>query len=205
MDCLATGVEKRVCDDIAARQQLGIAKYGTTVEGNPLTLYEWLNHAYQECLDQAVYLKAAMEQIHHVTPNTESNMPTTVTAIEKHELKVPDGWEPVSLEMRPPKPGEYFLHSSGNAVIATIPCSFNFLILRKCAPPWVWPEWLTATYIAMDKSGLWTAYISQPERFEREWASCGPCASLRNRIIAFTPPSCDNWEDSLMKNPNLKD
>lgn len=56
-----TGTEARVCDDIAKRQSLGIAKYGTTVEHNPLQLREWLEHAYQECLDQAVYLRRAME------------------------------------------------------------------------------------------------------------------------------------------------
>jgi len=51
------GVEAEVCADIAARQQKGVAKYGTTVEANPLSLEQWLQHAYEECLDQAVYLK----------------------------------------------------------------------------------------------------------------------------------------------------
>jgi len=57
------GTEARVCQDIAERQALGIAKYGTTVEKNPLCLLEWLEHAYQECLDQAVYLKRAIEKL----------------------------------------------------------------------------------------------------------------------------------------------
>lgn len=59
----ASGVEARVCEDIAARQAVGIAKYGTTVEANPLPLREWLEHAYQESLDLPIYLKRAMEQI----------------------------------------------------------------------------------------------------------------------------------------------
>ncbi len=58
-----TGTELRVCEDIAARQQFGIKKYGQTVEQNPLSLREWLEHAYYEALDQAVYLKRAMEEI----------------------------------------------------------------------------------------------------------------------------------------------
>lgn len=58
-----SGTESRVCQDIAARQSLGIAKYGQTVEQNQLTLREWLQHAYQECLDQAVYLRRAIELI----------------------------------------------------------------------------------------------------------------------------------------------
>lgn len=58
-----TGTESRVCADIAARQAKGIAKYGTTVQDNPLALREWLQHAYEECLDQAVYLKRAIEEL----------------------------------------------------------------------------------------------------------------------------------------------
>ena len=63
MSAAPTGPEARVCADIAGRQALGIRKYGTTVEGNPLTLREWLQHAYEETLDQAVYLRRAIEQI----------------------------------------------------------------------------------------------------------------------------------------------
>lgn len=59
----AQGTEQKVCEDIAKRQQLGISKYGTTVEQNPLPLREWLQHAYEECLDQAVYLKRAIEEM----------------------------------------------------------------------------------------------------------------------------------------------
>ena len=57
------GIEALVCDDITERQALGINKYGRTVANNPLCLLEWLEHAYQECLDQAVYLRRAMAEI----------------------------------------------------------------------------------------------------------------------------------------------
>ena len=59
----ATGIEAFVCADIAARQRLGVAKYGTTVQENPLTLRQWLIHAYEECLDQAVYLRRVIDEI----------------------------------------------------------------------------------------------------------------------------------------------
>ncbi len=59
----ASGTESRVCEDIAMRQWGGIAKYGTTVADNPLALRAWMQHAYEECLDQAVYLKRAMEEM----------------------------------------------------------------------------------------------------------------------------------------------
>lgn len=50
-----TGIEKLVIDDIAARQQHGILKYGRTVAESP---DDMLQHAYEEALDLAVYLKA---------------------------------------------------------------------------------------------------------------------------------------------------
>ena len=60
---MISGIEAKVCADIAARQQLGINKYGTTVADNPLDLRQWLQHAYEECLDQAVYLRRAMAEL----------------------------------------------------------------------------------------------------------------------------------------------
>ena len=66
----ASGIEAVVCADIEERQALGINKYGTTVAENPLELVQWLTHAYEECLDQAVYLRRAIEQINK-TKGTE--------------------------------------------------------------------------------------------------------------------------------------
>ncbi len=60
---IATGIEKQVCEDIAERQAKGIAKYGTTVAENPLELKQWLQHAYEETLDKAIYLKRAICEI----------------------------------------------------------------------------------------------------------------------------------------------
>lgn len=57
------GTEQRVCDDIKERQEKGYVKYGTTVQDNPLILKQWLQHAYEETLDQAIYLRRAIEEI----------------------------------------------------------------------------------------------------------------------------------------------
>jgi hypothetical protein len=59
----AHGIEAKVCEDIAKRQELGMNKYGVSVADNQLTLREWLQNAYEEVLDQAVYLKRAMDEI----------------------------------------------------------------------------------------------------------------------------------------------
>ena len=58
-----TGTEARVCEMIASRQRLGVAKYGMTVAGNPLSLRQWLMHSLEEKLDDAVYMLRAIEEI----------------------------------------------------------------------------------------------------------------------------------------------
>ena len=57
------GTEKRLCELIAHRQELGIAKYGQTVAENPLELSKWLQHALEETCDLAVYLLRAKEKL----------------------------------------------------------------------------------------------------------------------------------------------
>lgn len=58
-----SGIESAVCKDIADRQAKGISKYGTTVSANPLPLRAWLQHAYEEHLDAAIYLRRAIAEI----------------------------------------------------------------------------------------------------------------------------------------------
>ena len=55
--------ETEVCADIKRRQELGIAKYGTTVAQNPLDLRQWLQHSYAEQLDNAIYTKRAIQEL----------------------------------------------------------------------------------------------------------------------------------------------
>lgn len=50
-----------ICREIAARQRLGVQKYGTTLADNPATLRERLRHALEESLDLAVYAQWAMD------------------------------------------------------------------------------------------------------------------------------------------------
>lgn len=45
------------------RSLKGIAKYGTTLEGNNLSLYKWLQHAKEEAMDMALYLHKAQKQL----------------------------------------------------------------------------------------------------------------------------------------------
>lgn len=56
-------VVEAVRADLLKRSQFGIAKYGVTLDRTDLTLRDWLQHAYEECLDQANYLKRSIMEI----------------------------------------------------------------------------------------------------------------------------------------------
>jgi len=49
-----------VIDDLTSREQRGKAKYGTTMDRKDLNHKQWLQHAYEEALDMALYLKKAI-------------------------------------------------------------------------------------------------------------------------------------------------
>ena len=70
---MPSGIEAIVCEDIAQRQRLGIEKYGMTVASNPAHLREWLEHAYEESLDEAIYLRRAIAEIDATNPPVVSS------------------------------------------------------------------------------------------------------------------------------------
>lgn len=45
------------------RSRFGLAKYGQTVETNPLNLIEWLTHLQEELMDAVVYLERIKEEM----------------------------------------------------------------------------------------------------------------------------------------------
>lgn len=50
-------VTEQVINDIQQRELKGIETYGTTMDRNDLSQDEWLQHAYEEALDFAIYLR----------------------------------------------------------------------------------------------------------------------------------------------------
>ena len=56
-------IVEQVRGDLLARSKRGIEKYGVTMDREDLNLLEWLQHAYEETLDKALYLKRAMKEI----------------------------------------------------------------------------------------------------------------------------------------------
>jgi hypothetical protein len=52
-----------VRQDLFDRSEVGIKKYGVTLDRTDLGLKDWLQHAYEESLDHALYLKRAIKEI----------------------------------------------------------------------------------------------------------------------------------------------
>jgi len=51
-----------VIKDLNDREAKGLDTYGTTMDRTDLTEKEWLQHAYEEALDLALYLKKLINQ-----------------------------------------------------------------------------------------------------------------------------------------------
>jgi hypothetical protein len=49
--------------DLYKREIRGLKQYGTTMDRTDLSQDEWLQHAYEEALDQAIYLKRAIQEL----------------------------------------------------------------------------------------------------------------------------------------------
>ena len=46
-----------IIDDLLYREEKGKLEYGTTMDRTDLSEQDWLQHAYEESLDLAIYLK----------------------------------------------------------------------------------------------------------------------------------------------------
>jgi hypothetical protein len=61
-DNCQSDIYKEVITDLISREKIGRAKYGTTVDKANLSEKEWMQHAYEEALDFAIYLKRMMSK-----------------------------------------------------------------------------------------------------------------------------------------------
>jgi hypothetical protein len=51
-----------VIAELKVREERGLHKYGTTMDRKDLTEKEWLQHAYEEALDLAMYLRKLIKE-----------------------------------------------------------------------------------------------------------------------------------------------
>ena len=56
-------IVKSVIKQFKERSEVGINKYGTTLDRDDLNILEWLNHAQQEAMDFCLYLEKIKQQL----------------------------------------------------------------------------------------------------------------------------------------------
>ena len=56
-----SNIEKIVIDKINKRAEIGLKKYGITMERTDLTKQQWLNHLQEELLDAVIYIEKLKE------------------------------------------------------------------------------------------------------------------------------------------------
>lgn len=57
-----SSIEDRVCKKIQQRAELGLRKYGVTLERDDLNTLDWLRHAQEEAMDLAAYLEVLIQE-----------------------------------------------------------------------------------------------------------------------------------------------
>jgi hypothetical protein len=56
-------IVEKVIDKFQSRSEVGIKKYGTTLERDDYDLEKWLEEAQSEAMDFALYIQATLERI----------------------------------------------------------------------------------------------------------------------------------------------
>ncbi len=54
-------VVERVVNKFVSRSDVGFKKYGVTLDADPSSMFEWLNHLQEELMDAVLYLQKAKE------------------------------------------------------------------------------------------------------------------------------------------------
>jgi hypothetical protein len=57
MKTMKDPIVQSVIDKFQERSDVGIAKYGTTLQDNQLTTLEWLTHLQEELMDATLYIE----------------------------------------------------------------------------------------------------------------------------------------------------
>lgn len=82
-----SSVEDSVCAKIQARAELGLNKYGTTLERTDVSVLGWLTHAQEEAMDLANYLEKLMieleSQMKNASASTSASASPVVTKIRQ--------------------------------------------------------------------------------------------------------------------------
>lgn len=76
-----SNIGEQVIADIRKQEEKGLKTYGVTMDREDYELVNWLQEAYEETIDKALYLRAAINKIKNgtqrLTYHQETNQRTT--------------------------------------------------------------------------------------------------------------------------------
>lgn len=90
-------VYAQVMVDLRGREKMGIEKYGVSVDKAELDTLQWMQHAYEESLDHAIYMKKLILEAHReierakgkgYAPNVHEIQSKIDNHISKNQLKL---------------------------------------------------------------------------------------------------------------------
>lgn len=76
-----------VRQDLLDRSEAGIKKYNNTLDRDDLELYDWLQHAYEELCDGALYLKRAKKDVEELNEQFDELVRDYFELKKQFELK----------------------------------------------------------------------------------------------------------------------
>ena len=76
-------IGEEVISDIRRQEEKGLSTYGTTMDRDDYELVNWLQEAYEECLDKCLYLKAAINKIKNGTQRRTDSEETDSGNVEQ--------------------------------------------------------------------------------------------------------------------------
>jgi hypothetical protein len=72
-------IEDIVCEKIQKRAEIGLKKYGVTVERTDFSVLDWLQYFQEELMDGIIYVERLMEELRRV----EKAMPEEFKFLKK--------------------------------------------------------------------------------------------------------------------------
>ena len=63
MEYSTDSIVNRVIHKFISRSNVGIEKYGTTLDRNDLNIHEWIQHAQEELMDGILYLEKLKQSL----------------------------------------------------------------------------------------------------------------------------------------------
>ena len=66
-------IVQKVVSDFQQRSEVGIKKYGVTLDRGDLTTLEWINHLREELMDAILYMTKLEQQLKDGHSDTSSN------------------------------------------------------------------------------------------------------------------------------------